>query len=273
MRAKSKTTPFRSIRNLGTRLSSPEGLPRKRGIYLLPSFFTSCSIFAGFYAITHSVNAQGGNDDFVKAAFAIVIAGLMDGLDGRVARMTNTMSRFGMEYDSLSDLVSFGLAPAMLLYCWGLRELDKFGWIACFLFFACGALRLARFNAHADTANKAHFIGLPIPAGAGVVTSTFLFLNHWWEGLKGDSYVLLLLTIVTALLMVSTVKYPSFKDIDFRKRQPFKFLTMLIMIFAALAWQPETVLFLVSIGFASYGLLTGLVRRTRVPQAESKAEV
>ena len=189
---------------------------RRRGIYLLPNLFTIAGLFAGFYAI---VTAMEGY--FNYAAIAIFVAMIMDFFDGRVARLTNTQSAFGAELDSLSDMVSFGVAPALVIYSWSLEGLGKLGWLAAFIFTAAGALRLARFNTQVSIADKRYFQGLPIPAAAGVLASmVWLCVDSEILG-DGVSMITAVLAILIAILMVSNVRYYSFKEIDLKGRVPF----------------------------------------------------
>src|SRR5262249_41980609 len=188
----------------------------RKGIYLLPNMITTASLFCGFVSIIHSIKG-----DHLMAAWMIMLAGVFDALDGRVARLTRTHSDFGIEYDSLSDLTSFGLAPAILAYTWTLYHFKQIGWAASFLFFVCGALRLARFNVQISDVERKHFQGLPIPTAAYVLASYVIF-HHRWKGDVDVSSVLLLgLTIGLAFLMVSTVPYRSFKKIDFKRKESF----------------------------------------------------
>ena len=229
-----------------------EKLPRKRGIYLLPSVLTTFGMFAGFYSIISSING-----DFTIAAISIMIAMMWDTLDGRVARLTNTQSAFGAEYDSLADLVSFGLAPALLVYEWSLYELGRFGWLAAFVYLACAALRLARFNTQVGIADKRYFQGLPSPAAAGVIAS-MIWLKIWTFA-SFDSDVISLgyylgagITILCGLLMVSNVRYYSFKELD-SKKASFRFLLLIVMSLIILMYKPNIILFT---GFFLY-LLSG----------------
>ena len=226
----------------------------KRGIYLLPSVLTTFGMFAGFYSIISSING-----DFTIAAISILIAMFWDTLDGRVARLTNTQSAFGAEYDSLADLVSFGLAPALLVYQWTLYELGRFGWLAAFVYLACAALRLARFNTQVGIADKRYFQGLPSPAAAGVIAS-MIWLKIWTFA-SFDSDVISLgyylgagITILCGLLMVSNIRYYSFKEFD-SKKASFRFLLIVILSLIILVSKPNIILFT---GFFVY-LLSGPV--------------
>ena len=211
-------------------------------------------MFAGFYSIISSING-----DFTIAAISILIAMMWDTLDGRVARLTNTQSAFGAEYDSLADLVSYGLAPALLVYQWTLYELGRFGWLAAFVYLACAALRLARFNTQVGTADKRYFQGLPSPAAAGVIAS-MIWLKIWTFA-SFDSDVISMgyylgagITILCGLLMVSNVRYYSFKEFD-SKKASFRFLLIVILSLIILVYKPNIILFT---GFFVY-LLSGPV--------------
>lgn len=249
-----------------------EKIPSKRGIYLLPSVLTTFGMFAGFYSIISSINGE-----FTIAAISIMIAMMWDTLDGRVARLTNTQSAFGAEYDSLADLVSFGLAPALLVYEWSLYELGRFGWLAAFVYLACAALRLARFNTQVGIADKRFFQGLPSPAAAGVIAS-MIWLKIWTFA-SFDSEVISLgyylgagITILCGILMVSNVRYYSFKELD-TKKASFRFLLLIVLSLIILMYKPNIILFT---GFFLYLLsgpfitITGLNKR-RIEKKQSKA--
>ena len=220
-----------------------EKIKTKRGIYLLPSIITTFALFAGFYSIVASING-----DFTLAAISIMVAMLWDTLDGRVARLTNTQSTFGAEYDSLSDLVSFGVAPALLVYEWSLSDLGRFGWLAAFIYLACAALRLARFNTQVGATDKRYFQGLPSPASAGVIAS-MIWLKFWnFEyldfGVVSLSYYIgVSITILCGLLMVSNVRYLSFKEFDATDKASFRFLLLTVLSFILLLYKPNIVLF------------------------------
>ncbi|MDH5435208.1 MAG: CDP-diacylglycerol--serine O-phosphatidyltransferase [Gammaproteobacteria bacterium] len=221
---------------------------RKRGIYLLPNLFTTAGLFAGFYSI---VAAMGGR--YEAAAIAIFVAMIMDGLDGRVARLTNTQSDFGAEYDSLSDMVAFGLAPALVMFEWSLSDLGKLGWLAAFVYTAAAALRLARFNTQIGIVDKKHFQGLPSPAAAAVMAG-LVWVSVFYEGTGANlSYVAEVLTIAVALLMVSNIRYYSFKDLDLRGKVPFVAILMIVMIFVLVSLSPPQVLFLIFLGYMLSG--------------------
>ena len=248
-----------------------EKIPRKRGIYILPSVLTTFGMFAGFYSIISSINGE-----FTIAAISIMIAMMWDTLDGRVARLTNTQSAFGAEYDSLADLVSFGLAPALLVYEWSLYELGRFGCLAAFVYLACAALRLARFNTQVGIADKRFFQGLPSPAAAGVIAS-MIWLKIWTFA-SFDSEVISLgyylgagITILCGILMVSNVRYYSFKELD-SKKASFRFLLLIVLSLIILMYKPNIILFT---GFFLYLLsgpfitITGLNKR-RIEKKQSK---
>lgn len=216
------------------------------GIYLLPNLFTTASLFAAFYSIVASFKAQ-----FEVAVIAIFIGMIADGLDGRIARLTNTQSEFGAQYDSLSDMVTFGVAPALLLYSWNLNQLGKFGWLVAFVYTAAVALRLARFNTQVETADKRYFQGLACPPGAAIVSSFAWFCHQN----QLQHFLISLLTaavaVITAVLMVSNVRYYSFKEIDFKGKVPFLYLLLMVILFVAIAANPSVVLFT---GFIIYAL-------------------
>jgi CDP-diacylglycerol--serine O-phosphatidyltransferase len=211
---------------------------RRRGIYLLPNLFTTAALFAGFYAI---VGAMGQR--FEAAAVAIFIAMILDGLDGRVARLTHTQSAFGAEYDSLSDMVSFGLAPALVMYEWSLGAWGKIGWLAAFIYAAGAALRLARFNTQIGIADKRYFQGLASPAAAAILAG-LVWVGHDY-GINGASIPLVTvpLTIIVGTLMVSRVRYYSFKEFDLRGRVPFVAVLAVVLIFVLVSIDPPQVLF------------------------------
>ncbi len=231
-------------------------------IYVLPNLFTTLNMFFGFFAIIYSID-----DNFRWAAYAIVAAALFDQLDGRVARLTGATSKFGAEYDSLSDLVSFGVAPGILLFLWSLEPFGRLGWLASFFYVACGALRLARFNVQAASVEKAYFQGLPIPMAAGIVASSVLAF-HDWELDATRSWGLLAMTFLLGFVMVSNFRYRSFKDIDFRRRLPFIYLVLGVFILAMVALRPEVMLFVLFMTYATLGAIFGILRLGRHPRVE-----
>jgi CDP-diacylglycerol--serine O-phosphatidyltransferase len=228
---------------------------RRRGIYLLPNLFTTAALFAGFYAVTAAMNQR-----YELAAVAIFIAMILDGLDGRVARLTNTQSAFGAEYDSMADMISFGAAPALVMYTWSLVGLGKFGWVAAFVHAAGAALRLARFNTQIATADKRYFQGLPSPSAAAILAGFVWFCET--HSLSGESvrYVALGLAIATGLLMVSNFRYYSFKDIDLRGRVPFLWAILIMLVFAFIFTNPPLMLFVIFSAYAVSGPALTLLR-------------
>lgn len=216
------------------------------GIYLLPNLFTTASLFAAFYSIVASFKAQ-----YEVAVIAIFIGMIADGLDGRIARLTNTQSEFGAQYDSLSDMVTFGVAPALLLYSWSLHQLGKFGWLVAFVYTAAVALRLARFNTQVETADKRYFQGLACPPAAAVVSSFTWFCHQNQYQHLLVSLLTAVVAVFTAILMVSNVRYYSFKEVDFKGKVPFLYLLLMVILFVAIAANPSVVLFT---GFIIYAL-------------------
>lgn len=213
----------------------------KKGIFILPNLFTSCSLFCGFYAIIAAI--QGRYD---PAAIAILISFIFDGLDGKIARFTNTTSKFGAEYDSLSDLVAFGVAPGLLAFEWSLKPFGRLGWLAVFLYIICGALRLARFNIQKSNLESRHFKGLPIPGAAIFIATLVLFINSF-GGLTENRYLIIICTIYPlSFLMVSTIDYLSFKELELFKKKPFNVLVATILLFIVVAYKPVLMLFLFS---------------------------
>jgi len=202
---------------------------RRRGIYLLPNLFTTAALFAGFYAI---VQAMNGN--FESSAVAVFIAMVLDGLDGRVARLTGTQSEFGAEYDSMSDMVSFGVAPALIVYEWALKDMDQWGWIIAFIYCACAALRLARFNTNIEVVDKRFFQGLPSPAAAALIAGlVWVMLNFQVQG-SDIKWLASIVTLFAALTMVSNIPYYSGKEINLRRRVPFFTVLLLVLFFFVL---------------------------------------
>ncbi|MCK4846760.1 MAG: CDP-diacylglycerol--serine O-phosphatidyltransferase [Deltaproteobacteria bacterium] len=232
---------------------------KHKGVYLLPNLLTSASLFGGFYSI---VAAFDGNFEF--AAIAILISGVLDCLDGRIARLTGTTSKFGMEYDSLSDLVAFGLAPAVLVFTWALRPYGRYGWLAAFLFVVCGALRLARFNVQVSSVESKNFKGLPIPAAALLIATTVLFF-YYVGGAGGTTkhLTILALVYVLAFLMVSNVRYYSFKELNLSKRRSFGLLVASVFLLVLIAAEPQLVLFILAFAYVLSGpvLTLFLMRR------------
>ena len=223
-------------------------------IYVLPNLLTTGNMFCGFFAIIYAIKGE-----FAFSAYAIVAASVFDLLDGRVARLTQATSQFGAEYDSLSDLVSFGMAPALMIYLWALQPFERLGWLASFLFVACGALRLARFNVQSKRSESKDFQGLPIPMAGGIVASSFLaFQDMAIEGFRNPG--LLAMTFLLAFVMVSTFKYRSFKDLDFRERLPFGYLVAGVSLIVIVALRPEVMIFALFLTYAVLGAVFGVLR-------------
>lgn len=234
---------------------------RRRSIYLLPNLFTTAALFAGFYAIVQAMNGK-----FEFAAVAIFIAMVLDGLDGRVARLTHTQSEFGAEYDSLSDMVSFGVAPSLLMYEWAFRNLGKVGWFAAFIYCAGTALRLARFNTNMDVVDKRYFQGLPSPAAAALVAGFVWVMGDM--GFTGQDlrWYAVTLTVFAGLSMVSNVPFYSFKDFNMRKSVPFIAIFVLALFFVLISSYPPGVLFFIFLGYALSGYVMWLLN-LRKPQS------
>jgi CDP-diacylglycerol--serine O-phosphatidyltransferase len=240
---------------------------RLRGVYLLPNLITTGSLFAGFYAIVAGIDGR-----FYAAAWAIFIALVLDGLDGRIARLTKSTSGFGVQYDSLADLVSFGVAPALLVYLWALKPYHQFGWIAAFLFVVCGALRLARFNVQTGSIDPRYFNGLPIPAAAMMVATTIAFnyqVGPW--GPEKHIYILVMIYLLS-FLMVSNIKYISFKKVELFRRHPFHTLVGLVLIFVVIAAKPEIMGFLIMVTYVASGPVSTFYYYRR-PALTDKVEV
>ena len=251
----------------------PVAVPRRRAIYLLPNLLTTGSLFSGFYAIIAAID---GN--FERAGIAVFVAMLFDGLDGRVARLTHTESAFGKEFDSLADMVAFGVAPALVSYQWGVARIAEYGrtwgrlgWLAAFFYAVMAALRLARFNTRVGTADKRYFEGLPSPSAAAVVSGFIWASTEWREpGLPG----LIIAFTVTALagaLMVSPFSYPSFKNFDLRKPIRFVWLVVVVLAFVVIAGDPSRALLLCFGGYAIYPPVAWIWRRLRRRQRAERA--
>jgi CDP-diacylglycerol---serine O-phosphatidyltransferase len=236
---------------------------RRRGIYVLPNLVTTASLFCGFYAI---IAAISGN--FYQAALSILIAAVLDGLDGRIARLTQTTSAFGIQYDSLSDLIAFGLAPGVLVFLWALKPFNRFGWMAAFLYVVCGALRLARFNVQTGQVSHNYFVGLPIPAAATIVATTILFI-YQIGGTGSTGYLAILITIyVLSFLMVSNIPYPSFKGLKLGERRSFNFLVAVVLLFVLVALEPFVMLSVGILGYVLSGPVLALYRLKKKPVPE-----
>ncbi len=236
----------------------------RRSIYLLPNLLTSASLFSGFYAIITGIEG-----DYQASAIAILISGVLDGLDGRVARLTRTTSKFGLEYDSLSDLVAFGVAPGILAFMWGLQDYGRLGWLAAFLYVATTALRLARFNVLSHAGNgstKPYFLGLPCPSAGAVVATTVLVYQHF--GIYGPVRHVSILIMVYCLsfLMVSSVHYHSFKEVRWLQQHPFSGMVALILAIMVVAMEPKVMLFVLTVIYVISGPLLMLRPRSLRPK-------
>lgn len=230
----------------------------RKGIYVLPNSLTLCGMFFGFYAILASLKGL-----YVYSAWAILAANIFDGLDGWVARLTNTTTKFGIELDSLSDLIAFGVAPAVLIYSWGLSPFGRLGWGASFLFVICGALRLARYNVQMGSTESKSFTGMPIPAAATVLASLVLFYSDLWGVLEGRNFLILLLPVILSVLMVSTLRYHGLKEIDPKRRKPFSILVAVVGGFVLVFMYPETVIFLFALVYMLSGVVESVVLHYR----------
>ena len=245
-----------------------------KGIYILPNLLTTISLLSGFYAIVSSFDRR-----FAYAAIAIFVSCIFDMLDGRVARLTHSTSKFGVEYDSLSDVIAFGVAPAVLVYTWALRSYGNFGWLAAFLFVACGAVRLARFNIQVDTIQKKSFLGLPIPAAAAAIAGcVLLYTATWSDGSISDMWLqyrgvlksifMPLLIYILAFLMVSNIRYYSFKDLSYFKGRPFRSTVAAIMLIVIILSEPKITLFLATLGYVISGPIYSLMLKIKKPVSE-----
>ncbi len=238
----------------------------KKGIYVLPNLFTTANLFCGFYSAIASMKGM-----YEIAAVTILIAVVLDSLDGRIARITHTTSKFGGEYDSLCDLVTFGVAPAILVYNWSLLAYGKLGWLAAFLFVVCGALRLARFNVQIGVINSRFFNGLPIPGGAAVLaTGVILFYYLGGEG-RFPSWSIMIGVVAIALFMVSSIKYYSFKDLNFFSRKPFMSFVLIVLVLVIVVANPEIMLFTFAFGYSLSGPAWALFKLGRRLLVEFRA--
>ena len=236
---------------------SPRKMRIKKGIYILPNLFTSASLFCGFYSIIASYK-----EHFVPASIAILFAVVFDGLDGRIARLTNTTSKFGAEYDSLADVIAFGVAPSLLAYCWAMSIYGKWGWLVAFLFVLCGALRLARYNIQIGIIESSVFNGLPIPAAASVIATTVIFFSSDYVGVEGTFHniFIMIFVIILSLLMVSSIKYYSFKDMKLLTRKPFTIFFWLVVLSIVIVAEPELMFFVFILGYALSGPIWWVVK-------------
>ena len=230
-----------------------------RGTYILPNLFTTANMFCGFFGMVNSFDGH-----YQTAAVAILASCLFDILDGKVARLVGATSRFGVEYDSLADLVAFGVGPAVLMYMWALKPFGRLGWLAAFLFMACGALRLARFNVQVDTVSKKYFVGLPIPGAACMVSTIVLFASQWKiPYVPEHSIMLLITTYVLGFLMVSNIPYNSLKELEMLRGKLLPTLFLLLVLITVVAAKPQLMLFSLFLAYVVSGPLTLLVKRYR----------
>jgi CDP-diacylglycerol--serine O-phosphatidyltransferase len=236
----------------------------RKNIYILPNLFTSASLFSGFYAIIAAIQSR-----YEAAAIAIIIAAVFDGLDGRIARFTKTTSHFGTEYDSLSDLVSFGVAPAILSFLWALKPFGRLGWLAAFMFVICGALRLARFNVEKSGLKSSYFKGLPIPAAACFIASIILFSSTVNVFAERRDIVIIVMIYVLSFLMVSSLNYMNFKEFNIRNQKPFNVFVSVILIFMVIAYKPKVLLLLILLSYILSGPIITLYLHRRKRYANS----
>jgi CDP-diacylglycerol---serine O-phosphatidyltransferase len=232
---------------------------KRKSVYLLPNLITSMSLFAGFYAMVSTISAK-----YTHAAVAIFASALLDMLDGTVARKTGSSSRFGLEYDSLSDVIAFGVAPALLAYMWALQGYGRFGWLAGFLYVACGALRLARFNVQVDSIQKKQFLGLPIPAAAVTIAASVLFFSKFNISDEIKRIFAPILVYALAFLMVSAVRYHSHKEASVLKTKHFEAVVVAILFFVIILIEPAITLFVITVGYMISGPVLYLFRRRGV---------
>ena len=258
--------PLRAIQKGTQKLS--RHINANVNIYILPNLLTTASMFCGFYGIIHAIKGK-----FIIAAYAIVAAAIFDLLDGRVARLTNATSKFGAQYDSLSDLISFCVAPGLLLFLWSLQPFGRIGWLASFFYVACGALRLARFNVQQEVSDPAYFEGLPTPMAGGIVASSVLaFTDLQFEASK--SLAILAMTFLLGFVMVTSFNYRSFKNLDLKQRLPFRYLVAGVFLFAIIAIHPEVTLFILFLTYAILGAVCGILKvgRSKVTGNTSELE-
>ncbi len=240
----------------------------RKGIYILPNTLTLCGMFSGFYSILATLKG-----DYVHAAWAVMIAAIFDGLDGWVARLTHSTTRFGIELDSLSDLVAFGVAPAVMLYKWSLLPFGRVGWAAAFLFVTCGALRLARYNIQMGSKESKSFTGMPIPGAAMIIATLIIFYHEMWETVPVKNYFILVFTFFLAVLMVSTLRFHGAKELDFSKRKPFWILVAIVIVFVLIVIHPPIALFIFAMIYLIGGIIENIVLYYRKGKQMNKAGV
>jgi CDP-diacylglycerol--serine O-phosphatidyltransferase len=238
----------------------------RKGIYILPNTLTLCGMFCGFYSILAALKGA-----YLDAAWAILIADIFDGLDGWVARLTHSTTRFGIELDSLSDLVAFGVAPAVMLYTWALAPFGRVGLAAAFLFVACGALRLARYNVQMGSTESKAFTGMPIPGAATIVATLVIFYHEVWETVPVKNYFILICTLLLAMLMVSTLRYHGAKELNFRERKPFWILVAIVIVLVLIVMHPPIALFFFAMIYLIGGIIENIIlyyrRRKQIHKA------
>lgn len=240
-----------------------------RGIYLLPNLMTTGALFAGFYAVIAGI--QG---DFEQGAIAIFVAMILDGLDGRIARMTNSCSAFGAEYDSLADMISFGLAPALLIFQWELADFGKLGWLVAFIYTVAAALRLARFNTQVGTADKRYFQGLPSPAAAALLAGLIWVVESNEVEWSFMPVIALVLTVFAGLMMVSNTRFSSFKELNLKDKVPFVTLLVVVLVLVVITIKPAMILFAIFFAYAVSGPVITLLtlKKTREMRKSQKSE-
>ncbi|NVM56754.1 MAG: CDP-diacylglycerol--serine O-phosphatidyltransferase [Desulfobacterales bacterium] len=238
----------------------------RRGIYVLPNLLTSANLFCGFYAIVAAIQGH-----FVKGAVAIMVAAVFDGLDGKIARVTRTVSKFGIEYDSLCDSISFGVAPGILVYLWILKPFGRLGWLAALLFVVCGTLRLARFNIQVSHVDSDYFTGLPIPAAGFMIAATVLLLHRFGGAGTTKQVIILIMMYVLSFLMVSTIKYYGFKHPRLFKKMKFNMLVIVILLSMVIVAEPSLILFVMMLCYILSGPFTTLWLRKKLRHAEAAA--
>ncbi|KJU86266.1 CDP-diacylglycerol--serine O-phosphatidyltransferase [Candidatus Magnetobacterium bavaricum] len=235
----------------------------KRGVYILPNALTLCGMCCGVYAILAAMKGQ-----YTDAGTAILIANIFDGLDGWVARLTNSASRFGIELDSLSDLVAFGVAPSVLVYNWALEPTGRIGWAVAFLYVCCGALRLARYNVQMVSTEKKYFTGMPIPAAATILATFVIFHEHQFDKAHANAVLVVIMTVVLSIFMISTLRFHGLKELDLKKRKPFPFLVLLIIIITIITMNPPVMLFV----FGFLYMFIGIVENVYLLYTRKKRE-
>lgn len=237
-------------------------IKKNKGIYLIPNLLTTWNVFCGFYSIIASINGR-----FYHAAVAIIIAMLIDGFDGRIARLTHSESDFGFNYDSLADIISFGMAPGLLIYLWVLKPFGRIGWMAAFLFVICGALRLARFNSQSSSSGDCDFVGLPIPAAGGVIASFVIMTKDIFFTNKTEPLLMVCVVYILAFLMVSNIKYKSLKKLEVTKKKTFNILIFFVLLIYIIAVIPQIMLFVITTFYAVSGPVVKLLSYVKTDTA------